>query len=442
MYPWIGADPLAQPSYGLQGNARMNYLCFLEMTSGNARPAPDKSAIPVTGNWSSVVPPTLATSKPLPKSTWTVLSDSEESAFGAALVLDGNKNTYWHTRYTPNAAPLPHNLVIDMKDTSLVNGLTYLPRQDGSPNGRVGKYTVELSTDKVTFTRAAGGFFYNDNTLKQVFFTPAPARYVRFLALSEAQDSGNPWTSAAEINVLSNTLPLTPDVQYSADSAEPGCEATKAMDSKLDSMWHTPWTNSRPPYPHYFTITRQTTTPVSGLSYIPRLDGGNGRIGAYRVEQGLPAPLTAEQVRQAMKQGLPPVRMLDWTPIASGSWPDDATPKTAKFTPTTAPAIRLVALSEAGGRGPWASASEIKLLDGTAVAADISSTDFGRFVISRKSFFERYLFPKLRILNAALEPRCDSPQVTLNGSRGSINMTWLVQYAIKEQRYSWTDVRQ
>lgn len=418
MYPWIGADPLAQPSYGLQGNARMNYLCFLEMTSGNAMPGPDKSAIPVTGNWSSVVPPTLATSKPLPKSGWTVTSDSEESAFGAALVLDGNTNSYWHTRYTPNATTLPHNLVIDMKATTLVNGLTYLPRQDGSPNGRVGKYTVELSTDAITFKRAARGFFNNDNTLKQVYFIPAPARYVRFQALSEAQDSGNPWTSAAEINVLSNTLPLTSDVQYSADSAEPGCEATKAMDSNLNSMWHTPWTNSQPPYPHYFTITRQTTTPVSGLSYIPRLDGGNGRIGAYRVEQGLPV----------IKVSPIPTVVLEWTTIASGSWPDDATPKTAQFAPTTAPAIRLVALSEAGGRGPWASASEIKLLDGTAVAADISSTDFGRFVISRKNFFERYLFPKLRILNAALEPRCDTPQVTI-GKAGAITsqITWLVQ---------------
>lgn len=429
MYPWIDADPLAQPSYGLQGNARMNYLCFLEMTSGNAMPGPDQSAIPVTGNWSTVVPPTLATSKPLARTGWTVTSDSEEIGFGAALVLDGNTNSYWHTKYNPTAATLPHNLVIDMKATTLVNGLTYLPRQDGSPNGRVGKYTVEMSTDAVTFTRAAGGSLYNDNTLKQVYFTPTPARYVRFKALSEAQDSGNPWTSAAEINVLSNTLPLTPDVQYSADSAEPGQEATKAMDSNLNSFWHTAWTSSPPPYPHYFTITRQTTTPVSGLSYIPRQDASpNGRVGAYRIEQGFPTVMTVGQGPAiGIAASISPTVGLKWTTIASGSWPDDATPKTAQFTPTTAPAIRLVALNEAGGRGPWASASEIKLLDGTAVAADISSTDFGRFVISAKIFFKRYLFPKLRILNAALEPRCDTPQVTL-GKAGTFTeqMTWLV----------------
>ena len=419
MYPYIGADPLAQPSYGLQGNTRMNYLCFLEMTGGNTMPILDKSAIPVSGNWTSVVPPTLATAKPLPRSGWTVSGDSEESGFGAGAVLDGNNNSFWHTRYTPNSATLPHNLVIDMKVATLVNGLTYLPRQDGGANGNVGKYTVELSTDGSSFKWAAGGFFYNDNTLKQVIFTPTPARYVRFNALSEAQESGNQWTSAAEINILSNALTITSDVQYSADSAEPGFEAAKAKDSNLTTFWHTPWTDSLPPYPHYFTISRQTPTPVSGLSYIPRQDGaGNGNVGAYRVEQGT--------LRVDSSSGFPAL-VTDWTTIASGSWPDDATPKTAQFTPTTAPAIRLVALSEAGGRGPWASASEIKLLDGTAVAADVSSTDFGRFVVSRKNFFERYLFPKLRILNAALEARCDTPQVSIK-SAGAIHsqITWLV----------------
>lgn len=50
-----------------------------------------------------------------------------------------------------------------------------------------------------------------------------------------------------------------------------------------------------------------------------------------------------------------------FTTVAEGTWIDDATLKTDTFSPTNAQYVRIVALTEAGGRGPWSSAAEINI---------------------------------------------------------------------------------
>lgn len=52
---------------------------------------------------------------------------------------------------------------------------------------------------------------------------------------------------------------------------------------------------------------------------------------------------------------------VDYTTVAIGTWIDDATLKTTTFTPFTAQYVRIIALSEAGNRGPWSSAAEINV---------------------------------------------------------------------------------
>jgi hypothetical protein len=48
-------------------------------------------------------------------------------------------------------------------------------------------------------------------------------------------------------------------------------------------------------------------------------------------------------------------------PVATGTWADDATTKTVTFAAKTGKAVRLTALTEAGGRGPWSSMAEVTL---------------------------------------------------------------------------------
>ncbi|KAL9003822.1 MAG: hypothetical protein Q9188_003323 [Gyalolechia gomerana] len=134
---------------------------------------------------------------------WTVSVDSFQNGNEDARVLDGNTGTFWHTQFTPTNAALPHSITIDMKKTVNVNGVRYLPRQDGTKNGNIGQHAIEISLDGMTFTKVASGTYLDDSSLKSTPFTTTPARYVRLSAQTEAGGRG-PWTSAAEINILSS----------------------------------------------------------------------------------------------------------------------------------------------------------------------------------------------------------------------------------------------
>jgi len=54
--------------------------------------------------------------------------------------IDGLTTTFWHTRWTSDVPPYPHNIVIDLGKPYTINGFTYLPRQDGGINGTVASY--------------------------------------------------------------------------------------------------------------------------------------------------------------------------------------------------------------------------------------------------------------------------------------------------------------
>jgi galactose oxidase len=164
--------------------------------------------------------------------------------------------------------------------------------------------------------------------------------------LTEAQGQNYPYTCAAEINVFA-------DVQYtarsmwtvSADSVETGNLATAAIDGSSGTIWHTAYSNTVAPLPHWFRIDQGASLAVAGLSYLPRASGANGRIGQYNV--------------QSSSDGT------TWTTVTSGSWTDDATEKVAQFS-ATARYFRLNALTEAGARGNWTSAAEINLISTVA----------------------------------------------------------------------------
>ncbi|MFE9428320.1 discoidin domain-containing protein [Kitasatospora sp. NPDC006697] len=133
--------------------------------------------------------------------------DSQETAAENGLgtnALDNLPATYWHTAWSGSSgpAPLPHEIRFDLGASKSAGGLTYLPRQDGGVNGRVGRYEISVSADNTTWSApVASGTWADDASSKRVDFAPVTARYVRLRALSEAGNRG-PWTSAAEIRVL------------------------------------------------------------------------------------------------------------------------------------------------------------------------------------------------------------------------------------------------
>ena len=348
-----------------------------------------------------VVPVVAVQPSRLPRTGWTVAADSQElvGENGAASnVLDGNPATIWHTKYINGTDPLPHTLTVDMKTAATVAGLQYLPRPaSGSPNGRIGQYRVEVSLNGTTWgTPVATGTFADDATEKTAVFSGVSARFVRLTALTEAGGRG-PWSTAAEINLLgtttTTTTPTTTSVTstsattpvtttpvtttttpppttvlprtgwtVAADSQELVGEngaASNVLDGNPATIWHTKYINGTDPLPHTLTVDMKTAATVAGLRYLPRPASGspNGRIGQYRVEVSLNGTTWG-------------------APVATGTFVDDATEKTAVFSGVSARFVRLTALTEAGGRGPWSTAAEINLL-GTTTPTTTPTTHVG-----------------------------------------------------------------
>ncbi|MFE2148300.1 discoidin domain-containing protein, partial [Streptomyces sp. NPDC059456] len=140
---------------------------------------------------------------------------SQESAAenGAAKnAFDGNPDTIWHTAWSSGTpAALPHEIGIDLGARYAVDGLGYLPRQDGGVNGRIGRYEVYVSDTTTDWGEpVATGTFADTATATSVPLPAKTGRYLRLKALTEAGGRG-PWTSAAEIGLTGRAAPLPAD---------------------------------------------------------------------------------------------------------------------------------------------------------------------------------------------------------------------------------------
>ena len=124
----------------------------------------------------------------LPRKTWKIpgVEDDKVSA-----VLDGDITTAWHHN-KENA--LPVDLIIDLGKTIPVNGFRYHPDQTLWGPGIITAYRFYVSADNMTWKLVDEGEFANikNNPLWQVkTFAPEFARYVKFQALENTEETNN-----------------------------------------------------------------------------------------------------------------------------------------------------------------------------------------------------------------------------------------------------------
>jgi hypothetical protein len=141
----------------------------------------------------------------IPQSQLGVISvDSEETAGedgSAENAIDGSSSTFWHTEWSQSEPEYPHEVVISLGGSYRVGGFRYLPRQDGTLNGTVANYSIYVSDDGASWGDAvAVGSFAADAAQKDITLTEKTGQYLKFTAESEI--NGEPWASAAEINIL------------------------------------------------------------------------------------------------------------------------------------------------------------------------------------------------------------------------------------------------
>jgi alpha-L-fucosidase len=130
-------------------------------------------------------------------------SSGQDGESSAVHAIDADADTIWKARAASGDATDPR-LTIDMGSVRRIGGLAYLPPQEWNSAGVVDRYRFETSRDGITWTeQVRSGYFgnmRNNPIYQEVRFAPVEARFFRFIALHDIDDSG--WASAAEITVL------------------------------------------------------------------------------------------------------------------------------------------------------------------------------------------------------------------------------------------------
>lgn len=136
----------------------------------------------------------------------TATAASEYAATGtegpASYAVDNNTGTWWHTDWSVTVPMSDFWIMLELEDETMLDALRYYGR-DGSINGHVGDYKVEVSTDGEAWTTACTGSWENVSGWQIAeFVQPMMAKYVRLTGLSTYGDSGdNRFMSAAELRV-------------------------------------------------------------------------------------------------------------------------------------------------------------------------------------------------------------------------------------------------
>jgi uncharacterized repeat protein (TIGR03806 family) len=213
--------------------------------------------------------------------------DSEQAASHLAVnAFDGNPNTFWHTQYVGGNPGHPHEIVLDLEDTLEVAGFRYLPRQDGSLNGTIANYAFYVSLDGTNWQApiSSGTLAANASEKEVVAGTSKLGRYVRLVALSEVNN--NPWTSAAELNIL--------DLSYALGN--PDCSPSFPVEwlffqaQPQDSVVALTWATAMEVDNRYFGLERS----VDGLVFdeIQKVNavGNSQQMTTYHTDDPQPMP--------------------------------------------------------------------------------------------------------------------------------------------------------
>jgi hypothetical protein len=141
----------------------------------------------------------------LPKDKWSLIYTNTEETIGAdhraINAFDGKPDTLWHSEWKVTKKAHPHEIQIDLGASYLIDGFSYLPRQQNT-NWHVKDYLFYVSENKANFgTPVAAGAFSNGRTEKVVSLaTPKQGRYISFVAVNDLTNSGF-HTAMAELGV-------------------------------------------------------------------------------------------------------------------------------------------------------------------------------------------------------------------------------------------------
>ena len=168
--------------------------------------------------------------------------------------------------------------------------------------------------------------------------------YVGSAAFQPSQDLSDDLLEQLFVPKFANQLQEL-GARIRADSQEDDYPAANAIDGDSATMWHTPWNEPAPPFPHELIVELPKPAKLSGLTCLPRQDGNpNGWIKDYTVQ-------------------LSPDGQSWGEPVAQGAFSHDAKLKTVRFAqPQQTRFLKLVARSSFDPSKPFASLAELSVI--------------------------------------------------------------------------------
>jgi alpha-L-fucosidase len=135
------------------------------------------------------------------KENWKVLSPDPEIYHRVGAAIDASPRTLWRSEAEQG---LPQAMIVDLGETLVIEGFTYLPTQERYIDGTISQYKLYLSQDGTAWGPpvASGEFsnIRNNPVLQSITFEPRPARYFKFVAEREINDAT--FASIAELGII------------------------------------------------------------------------------------------------------------------------------------------------------------------------------------------------------------------------------------------------
>lgn len=204
-------------------------------------------------------------------------------------LIDGRRDTYWHSRWHEPAAQYPHEIVVDIGAKSELRGFELTPRQ-GRSGSRVKKVAFYLSDDGRNWGEApvVTAELADGDTSQKVFLPEfAEGKYFKMVFL-EPMQANEPYASLAEVKPIITrvTGEYPPHAFFAIDyvSSEDPQEgpAVNVLDGNPDTYWTTMYGVTVASFPHELSLNLGAELDIKGIVYQGApLD--EGRVKDYEV---------------------------------------------------------------------------------------------------------------------------------------------------------------
>ena len=189
-------------------------------------------------------------------------------------LIDGRRDTFWHSRWSEDCAQYPHEVVVNLGVDSELTGISITPRQ-GRSSSRVGKLAFYFSADGKSWKSEPDCTLQmadvdDEQTVK--LDAPVVTRYIKMVCL-EAISKGEPYAAVAELKpIVTKTVGEYPanaffSVDYVSSDLPEGGAARNVLDGNPDTYWHTMRGVTVASYPHDIRINLGGERYIKGITY-------------------------------------------------------------------------------------------------------------------------------------------------------------------------------